>query len=48
MQFRVGQITAKCPHCEGVEFSIPADERSGPHMSYLCNGCKRPVQYAKL
>jgi len=48
MQFRIGQITAKCPHCEGVEFTLPPDERSGPHMSYLCAGCGRPVQYSKL
>jgi len=48
MQFRIGQISAKCPHCEGLEFTIPPDERSGPHMSYLCAGCGRPVQYAKL
>jgi len=48
MQFRIGQMVAKCPHCGGAEFKIPANERSGPHMNYICAGCGRPVQYAKL
>src|SRR5689334_22796591 len=48
MEFRVGRITAKCPSCGGTQFKLPADERSGPRMNYLCADCGRPVQYAKL
>src|SRR5438067_1090411 len=48
MQFRIGQMVAKCPHCGGAEFKLPANERSGPHMNYLCASCGWPVQYAKL
>ena len=39
MEFRVGQIIAKCPGCGGMQFKIPENEHSGPRMSYVCAGC---------
>src|SRR6267378_3080371 len=48
MEFRVGRIVAKCPHCGGTQFKIPADARFGPRMSYLCADCTKATAYAKL
>ena len=48
MEFRVGQISAKCPKCGATKFKIPRDEHSGPRMNYECGGCGQPTQYAKL
>jgi hypothetical protein len=48
MQFRVGQIIAKCPGCNGTRFKIPADEHSGPRMSYVCADCGKASEYSKL
>ena len=47
MQFRVGQIVAKCS-CGSTEFKIPANERVGPRMNYECAECGHVTQYAKL
>lgn len=47
MQFRVGQIVAKCS-CGGTEFRIPAEQQVGPHMNYACVGCGHVTQYSKL
>ena len=48
MEFRVGQISAKCPKCEATQFKIPREEYSGPRMSYECAGCGHATEYAKL
>ena len=48
MEFRVGQINARCPGCGGTQFKIPEDEHSGPRMNYLCAACGKTVEYAKL
>jgi hypothetical protein len=48
MEFRVGNIRAKCPGCEGTDFSPPPDDRPGPHMKYACNGCGTAWTYARL
>ena len=48
MQFRVGQIIAKCPGCGGMQFKIPENEHSGPRMSYVCAGCGKASEYSKL
>lgn len=48
MEFRVGQIVAKCPGCGGTDFKPPEDEQSGPRMDYYCVGCGRASMYAKL
>ena len=47
MQFRVGQIVAKCS-CGSTDFKIPAEEQSGPHMNYMCADCGHITQYSKL
>jgi hypothetical protein len=47
MQFRVGQIVAKC-NCGSTQFKIPADEQVGPRMNYECAECGHVTQYAKL
>ena len=48
MEFRVGQISAKCPKCGATQFKIPVEEHSGPRMSYQCAGCGHATEYAKL
>jgi hypothetical protein len=48
MEFRVGQIIAKCPGCNGTRFKIPAEEHSGPRMSYVCADCSKATEYSKL
>lgn len=48
MEFRVGQISAKCPKCGATEFKIPLDEHSGPRMLYQCAGCGAGTEYARL
>jgi hypothetical protein len=48
MEFRIGQISAQCPGCGATKFKIPLDERSGPHMNYLCAVCGQPTEYSKL
>lgn len=48
MEFRVGHITAKCPHCGGMDFRQPDNEYSGPQMNYVCAKCGQSTRYAKL
>jgi transposase-like protein len=48
MEFRVGNITAKCPGCSGTDFCPPPDGRSGPHMKYTCASCGSAWTYARL
>ena len=47
MQFRVGQIYAKCS-CGSTQFKIPVNEHSGPRMNYACAECGHVTQYSKL
>ncbi len=48
MEFRVGNVTAKCPGCEGTDFMPPPDGRSGPHIKYACARCGASWTYARL
>jgi hypothetical protein len=48
MEFRVGNIRAKCPGCGGTDFVPPPGERSGPHMKYSCASCSASWTYARL
>jgi predicted nucleic-acid-binding Zn-ribbon protein len=48
MEFRVGQISAKCPKCGATQFQIPREEHSGPRMNYVCVACGQASQYSKL
>jgi DNA-directed RNA polymerase subunit RPC12/RpoP len=48
MQFRIGQISAKCAGCGGSQFKIAGAEHTGPRMNYLCAQCGKLTQYAKL
>ncbi len=48
MEFRVGNIRAKCPGCAGTDFMPPPDERSGPYMKYACAACGAAWSYARL
>jgi transposase-like protein len=48
MEFRVGNIRAKCPGCEGTDFSPPPDDRAGPHIKYACKACGTAWTYARL
>ena len=47
MEFRVGQVTARCPQCEGTVF----DEARGPQSiqsKYRCTRCETEVTYSDL
>jgi hypothetical protein len=48
MQFRVGDIVAKCSDCGGTQFKVPAEEHSGPRMNYVCAGCGGAAMYSQL
>lgn len=48
MEFRVGNIRAKCPGCGGTDFRPPPEEHSGPYMKYACAGCGAAWTYARL
>lgn len=48
MEFRVGNIRAKCPGCGGTDFRPPPEEHSGPYMKYACAGCGSAWTYARL
>jgi transposase-like protein len=48
MEFRVGNIRAKCPGCGGTDFTPPPEEHSGPYMKYRCAGCGSAWTYARL
>lgn len=48
MEFRVGNITAKCPGCGGSDFIPPPEGRPGPYMKYSCVGCGAAWTYARL
>ena len=48
MEFRVGQIKAKCPSCGGTDFSQPNGDPSGPQVNYACTRCRSVSSYSKL
>ena|SRR5918912_847193 len=48
MEFRVGDIVAKCPRCGASEFKLPDEELSGPYMKYFCASCGTSSVYAEL
>jgi tRNA(Ile2) C34 agmatinyltransferase TiaS len=48
MEFRVGDIVAKCPECGGTQFKVPPMEHSGPRMNYHCAKCGSASMYAEL
>ena len=48
MEFRVGQIKAKCPACGGTDFHKPDDSYSGPQVNYACTRCRSVASYSRL
>jgi transposase-like protein len=48
MEFRVGDIKAKCAKCESTQFKTPDEEESGPHAKYYCAKCNTTTTYAEL
>ena len=48
MEFRVGQINAKCPACGGKDFRQPETDFSGPQVNYACTRCRAVSPYSKL
>jgi ribosomal protein S27AE len=48
MEFRVGDILAKCPRCGATQFKLPDEELSGPYMKYFCASCGTSSIYADL
>lgn len=48
MEFRVGQIKAKCPACDCTDFNRPDDKYSGPQVNYSCTRCRSVTSYSRL
>ena len=48
MEFRVGQIKAKCPACGSTDFHKPDDKYSGPQVNYACTRCRSVASYSRL
>lgn len=48
MEFRVGQVHAKCPACGGKDFRQPESDFSGPQVNYACTRCRAVSTYSKL
>ena len=48
MEFRVGQVHAKCPACGGKDFRQPESDFSGPQVNYACTRCRAISTYSKL
>lgn len=48
MEFRVGQVSAKCPACGGKDFRQPETDFSGPQVNYACTRCRAVSPYSKL
>ena len=48
MEFRVGQIKAKCPACECTDFNRPDDKYAGPQVNYACTRCRSVTSYSRL
>jgi uncharacterized Zn finger protein len=48
MEFRVGQIYAKCPACGSKDFRLPDADYSGPQVNYACTRCRAVSPYSKL
>jgi hypothetical protein len=48
MEFRVGQIKAKCPACDGTDFIRPDDQYTGPQVNYACTRCRSVTSYSRL
>ena len=48
MEFRVGQIKAKCPACGSTDFHKPDDKYSGPQVNYACTRCRSVTSYSRL
>jgi hypothetical protein len=49
MEFRVGDIIAKCSGCGGTLFEpLHRNASSGPHSDFCCASCKRQTSYSEL
>ena len=49
MEFRVGDIIAKCSGCGGTLFEpLHRTASSGPHSDFRCASCKTQTSYAEL
>ncbi len=49
MEFRVGDIIAKCSGCGGTLFEpLHRNASSGPHSDFCCASCKMQTSYAEL
>ena len=49
MEFRVGDIIAKCSGCGGILFEpLYRNASSGPHSDFCCASCKTQTSYSEL
>jgi transposase-like protein len=48
MQFRIGNISAKCSSCDSTQFKADPEDHSGPLARFYCAVCGTTMQYAQL
>jgi hypothetical protein len=48
MEFTIGEITAKCPACAGIEFEASPLYYHGPQAEFRCVECGRTALYSHL
>jgi hypothetical protein len=49
MEFRVGDIIAKCSGCGGTVFEpLHRNASSGPHSDFCCASCRAQTSYSVL
>src|ERR1051326_2664880 len=48
MEFRVGQITARCVRCEGTVFDEQRREGRRGQTMFCCAGCKAVMSYSDV
>jgi len=48
MEFKVGQITARCARCQGSVFEEQGRDGQRRQTKYSCAGCGAEVSYSEL
>jgi hypothetical protein len=48
MDFSVGEITARCHHCDGTQFDPVSVETAGAHSQFRCASCGKRTTYSAL
>ena len=48
MQFRIGNVSAKCSSCDSTQFRADPEDHSGPLARFYCAVCGTAMHYAGL